>query len=156
MKSLDVSTLFDRAIKSMAGITTNDDIEIILRKNSDTIPVITGDEDRIFQVVTNLLSNAIKFTEKGVIICSVEVKSDYIQCFVKDSGLGIAEQDLVRIFDKFQQAGDTLTEKPQGTGLGLPICKEIIEHHNGQIWADSRPGKGSTFYLHFHSLPKTL
>ena len=95
MKSLDVSTLFDRAIKSMAGITTNDDIEIILRKNSDTIPVITGDEDRIFQVVTNLLSNAIKFTEKGVIICSVEVKSDYIQCFVKDSGLGIAEQDLV-------------------------------------------------------------
>ena len=147
MKSLDISTLFDRAIKSMAGITTNDDIEIILRKNSDTIPLITGDEDRIFQVITNLLSNAIKFTEKGIIICSVEVKSDYIQCFVKDSGLGIAEQDLVRIFDKFQQAGDTLTEKPQGTGLGLPICKEIIEHHKGQIWADSRPGKGSTFYF---------
>ena len=62
---------------------------------------------------------------------------------VKDSGL-VAEQDLVRIMTNSNRLA-ILTEKPQGTGLGLPICEEIIEHHKGQIWADSRPGKGSTF-----------
>lgn len=147
MQSINVASLFEKAIKSIAGIIANPDLEIIMRNETHDLPDIIGDEDRVYQVITNLLSNAIKFTPKGAIICSVQLKDDYVQCYVKDSGTGIAEHDLVRIFDKFQQAGDTLTEKPQGTGLGLPICKEIIEHHKGQIWADSRPGKGSTFYF---------
>ena len=58
---------------------------------------------------------------------------------------GIAEAEQSKVFDKFKQVGDTLTEKPKGTGLGLPICKQIVEHHGGRIWVESEPGKGSTF-----------
>jgi len=64
---------------------------------------------------------------------------------VTDSGIGIAPADQPKVFEKFKQVGDTLTDKPKGTGLGLPICKEIIEYHGGHIWVESEPGKGSTF-----------
>ena len=62
-----------------------------------------------------------------------------------DSGIGIAPADQPKVFEKFKQVGDTLTDKPKGTGLGLPICKEIVEYHGGRIWVESEPGKGSTF-----------
>jgi CheY-like chemotaxis protein len=64
---------------------------------------------------------------------------------VTDSGIGIAPADQSKVFEKFKQVGDTLTDKPKGTGLGLPICKEIVEYHGGRIWVESEPGKGSTF-----------
>ena len=64
---------------------------------------------------------------------------------VKDSGIGIAPDDQPKVFEKFKQVGDTLTDKPKGTGLGLPICKEIVEYHGGRIWVESEPGRGSTF-----------
>ena len=64
---------------------------------------------------------------------------------VTDSGIGIAPADQPKVFEKFKQVGDTLTDKPKGTGLGLPICKEIVEYHGGQIWVESAPGEGSTF-----------
>ena len=64
---------------------------------------------------------------------------------VKDSGIGIAPGDQPKVFEKFKQVGDTLTDKPKGTGLGLPICKEIVEYHGGRIWVESEPGQGSTF-----------
>ena len=64
---------------------------------------------------------------------------------VIDSGIGIAPADQPKVFEKFKQVGDTLTDKPKGTGLGLPICKEIVEYHGGHIWVESKPGQGSTF-----------
>ena len=64
---------------------------------------------------------------------------------VVDSGVGIAKEDQHKVFEKFKQVGDTLTDKPKGTGLGLPICKQIVEHHNGVIWVESEVGKGSIF-----------
>ena len=64
---------------------------------------------------------------------------------VTDSGIGIAPADQAKVFEKFKQVGDTLTDKPKGTGLGLPICKEIVEYHGGRIWVESEPGQGSTF-----------
>jgi CheY-like chemotaxis protein len=69
---------------------------------------------------------------------------------VTDSGIGIAPKDHKSVFEKFKQVGDTLTDKPKGTGLGLPICKEIVEHYGGKLWVESQLGKGSTF---FFSLP---
>ena len=62
-----------------------------------------------------------------------------------DNGSGIAKQDQEKIFERFQQAGNTLTDKPQGTGLGLPICREILRRFGGDIWVESEPGKGATF-----------
>ena len=70
---------------------------------------------------------------------------------VVDTGLGIAPADQPKVFERFKQVGDTLTDKPKGTGLGLPICREIVEHHGGRIWVESQPGQGATFYF---TLPK--
>ena len=105
---------------------------------------LCGDPDRMTQVVTNLLSNAIKFTEEGSITCELERGEDVITVKVIDTGIGLAQEDLNQIFDQFKQIGDTLTDKPKGTGLGLPISKEIIEYHGGRIWAESELGRGST------------
>ena len=73
---------------------------------------------------------------------------------VSDTGIGIAPADQARVFDKFTQVGDTLTDKPHGTGLGLPICREIIERHGGRIWVESEVGAGSTFSFVLPLLPR--
>lgn len=125
------------------------------------LPLVSCDKDRLVQVVTNLLSNSIKFTpEDGKISVVVKVieaggsggESGMVVVSVADTGVGIAPENYEAVFEKFKQVGDTLTDKPQGTGLGLPICKEIIEHYGGQIWVESELGKGSVF---FFSLPIT-
>jgi signal transduction histidine kinase/HAMP domain-containing protein len=114
------------------------------------LPAITGDLDRLQQVVINLISNAVKFSDQGEIICKAVSQNGEVIVSVKDQGVGIAREDHGMVFEKFKQVGDTLTDKPQGTGLGLPICKEIIEVHGGRIWLESEIGQGSTFYF---SLP---
>ncbi|MES1220765.1 MAG: GAF domain-containing protein, partial [Bacteroidota bacterium] len=110
------------------------------------LPVISGDHDKLIQVVVNLLSNAVKFTNEGTVSCRVFKQDDDIVVSITDSGIGIAKEDYGAVFEQFKQVGgDTLTDKPKGTGLGLPICKEIVEHHGGHIWLESERGKGSTF-----------
>nr|WP_299074102.1 response regulator [uncultured Allomuricauda sp.] len=121
---------------------------LVLKKNiPEDLPIIKADEDKLIQVIINLLSNAVKFTEKGTV--SVEAYQDKGQLIfeVQDTGIGVAEKDKHKIFERFRQAGDTLTDKPQGTGLGLPICREIIEHHGGIIWMKSEFNVGSTFFF---------
>ena len=117
------------------------------------LPVIRGDRHRLEQVVINLLSNACKFTDTG----SVTVRTTHDQADVvlaiTDTGPGIAPDDRGDLFVRFKQVGDTLTGKPQGTGLGLPICKEIVEHHGGHIDVDSEIGRGTTFSV---TLPRPI
>jgi PAS domain S-box-containing protein len=118
------------------------------------LPTVSCDKDRLVQVVTNLLSNSIKFTpEEGKITVGTKVveasesngEPGMVVVSVSDTGIGIAPENYEVVFEKFKQVGDTLTDKPRGTGLGLPICKEIIEHYGGRIWVESELGKGSTF-----------
>ncbi|WP_019498629.1 HAMP domain-containing histidine kinase [Pseudanabaena sp. PCC 6802] len=109
------------------------------------LPKVTGDRDRILQVMSNLLSNALKFTQTGGVICRLHQDGDLVVFSVKDTGIGISKEDSSNVFEKFKQVGDVLTGKPQGTGLGLPICKAIVTHHGGRIWFESTPGQGSTF-----------
>ena len=111
------------------------------------LPAITGDRDRLVQVVINLISNAVKFTSAGSVTCRVTRKGNEVLVSVSDTGLGIAPADQPKVFERFKQVGDTLTDKPKGTGLGLPISKEIIEHHGGRLWVESELGKGSTFFF---------
>ena len=131
----------------------------------DHTPVLWADSDRIIQVLTNLLGNALKFTpEAGTIKIGVEHRppdpadrigtsgerssisgEGYITISVSDTGPGIPEDDLERVFDKFYQTDHSMTRKTGGTGLGLPICREIISRHGGRIWAESTRGQGSTF-----------
>jgi signal transduction histidine kinase len=115
----------------------------------DDLPPVTGDRDRLIQVVINLISNAVKFTPTGTITCSAGLTADYGRSLlivsVADTGMGIAPEDQARVFEQFSQAGDTLTDTPRGTGLGLPICREIVEQHGGRLWVESEVGHGSRF-----------
>ncbi len=136
-------------------------------KESDNLPDITADSQRLEQVLTNLVSNAIKFTpeDKEITISSSLVNSkdiqineyfkdsivlkntDYIMVCVKDEGIGIEGKDLLHAFDKFAQIENSLSRKAGGTGLGLPIAKQLLEAHQGAIWCDSELHKGSKFYF---------
>jgi len=79
------------------------------------------------------------------VICQAQVRQHEIVVSVIDTGIGLAPADQKTIFEKFKQVGNTLTDKPQGTGLGLTICKQIIEQHGGKIWVESELGQGSNF-----------
>ena len=113
----------------------------------DGLPDIYADKDRFIQVIINILSNAVKFTSYGDITVGAKSFRDSVLISVSDKGTGISKENLTKVFEKFKQVGDTLTDKPKGTGLGLPICKQIVEHYGGKIWAESDEGKGSTFYF---------
>lgn len=105
---------------------------------------VTGDRDRLQQVFVNLFANAVKFTDKGGLRVRLLQDSGTFQVEVEDTGPGIAAQDLERIFDKFERVGHGAEE---GSGLGLPIARDIVELHQGRIWAESRIGQGSRFII---------
>lgn len=113
----------------------------------ESVPTIVADRDRIMQVLLNLLSNAIKFcdNEAGWVGVKLSRSNSDLRVDVSDNGPGIRSEDVELIFEKFRQVGDTLTEKPQGTGLGLPICQQIITYFGGKLWVNSQPGRGATF-----------
>jgi signal transduction histidine kinase/DNA-binding response OmpR family regulator len=117
----------------------------LVKQIAPDLPMVSGDRDRLVQVVINLISNSVKFTDAGSVTCRAERRGDELVVSVSDTGLGISRADQPKVFERFKQVGDTLTDKPKGTGLGLPICKEIVEHHGGRIWVESEPGRGSTF-----------
>jgi len=144
MTTLKVSEMIDRAISATALLIEQKGLSLI-KNIADKIPDITGDRDRLVQAMINLISNAVKFTENGSVTCTAEKMDDYIKISVIDTGIGIAKEEQEKVFEKFKQIGDTLTDKPKGTGLGLPICKQIVDYHGGTIWIESEPGKGSNF-----------
>ncbi|MFZ1714520.1 MAG: ATP-binding protein, partial [Saprospiraceae bacterium] len=118
---------------------------VLIKDIDDSLPTIVGDKDKLIQVMVNLISNSVKFTPTGTVTCKVLAVQNEILVSIADTGIGIANKDHSVVFEQFKQVGDTLTDKPKGTGLGLPICKEIVEHHGGRIWLESELGKGSTF-----------
>jgi signal transduction histidine kinase len=139
-----MAEVIDRALAATAGLFDAKGIKA-RRDVADGLPEIDAEHDGLIQVVINLLSNAVKFTDRGSVTCRARLTGEGIEVRVIDTGIGIAPADQAFVFEKFIQVGDTLTEKPRGTGLGLTICKEIVEWHGGRIWVASKPGKGSTF-----------
>lgn len=107
--------------------------------------IIYSDRDKLFQVLSNLIGNAVKFTEKGYIEIAICEKENFIEFSVLDTGRGISQVDLVKIFGKFEQFGETLKNNDKGIGLGLVIAKDIVELSKGKIWVESELGKGSKF-----------
>ena len=144
MEPLDLHEIIEHCLAATAPLFQRKKIDII--KELRAIKhFVAGDKSRFIQVLINLLSNAVKFTETGYIKIHTENCGNEIIVSVIDSGVGVKPENQQRIFEKFRQVGDTLTEKPKGTGLGLPICKQIIEHYQGRIWVESQLGKGSSF-----------
>ncbi|MEH2081476.1 MAG: PAS domain S-box protein [Nostoc sp.] len=144
MQPIDPSELLDWANNSTAGLFETNGLQLV-SEIEPGLPQIVGDRNRLLQVLINLISNAVKFTESGCVTCRVKQENDGVCFSVIDTGIGIAPEDQPKVFEKFRQVGDTLTDKPKGTGLGLPICKQIVDHHGGRIWVESEPGKGSIF-----------
>ncbi|HET9747452.1 MAG TPA: GAF domain-containing protein [Chitinophagaceae bacterium] len=144
-ENTSMTEVAERAIAATSSLFDQKKLDLIKEIDED-LPNISGDRDKLIQVIINLISNSVKFTDEGSVTCRVFKEKNEIIVSVKDTGIGIAKEDYAAVFEQFKQVGgDTLTDKPKGTGLGLPICKEIVEHHGGRIWLDSEVGKGSTF-----------
>ncbi len=108
---------------------------------------VNVDPDRLREVITNLFDNAVKYTPEGRVTIGLTGNDGVAQCYVRDTGPGIPPDDLPHLFQKFYRVDNSATRTIGGTGLGLFICKKIIELYRGRIWVESEVGKGSTFYI---------
>ena len=143
---LDLREVIRDAVSTTSQLLREHEIALDLAL-PDEAPRVRADRDRLMQVMLNLVSNAVKFCPRGTgrIGIALRVQPDALQVDVSDNGIGIAAADHDLIFEKFRQVGDTLTEKPQGTGLGLPISRQIVQHFGGRLWVHSELGQGATF-----------
>jgi signal transduction histidine kinase len=146
--NIDLTELIKIALANVEVLLQDKDITLESDIASN-LPLLTGDRKRILQVVLNLLSNACKFTDEGTVKISSQVKGNSVEIKVSDTGTGIAKEDFEAVFQPFQQT-DTGIRQGGGTGLGMPITKNLVEVHGGKIWFESVLGTGTTFYV---SLP---
>jgi len=140
---VDVGQLVGDVAKAQRPLVQQKGVEIKIDIETPS-PHARADERRLRQVITNIISNAVKFTEKGSIEISARRDAERVVISVKDTGPGIAEEQLPKLFSEFVQLG-SLKQRARGTGLGLAICKRLVEAHGGQVAAESQVGKGSTF-----------
>jgi Na+/proline symporter/nitrogen-specific signal transduction histidine kinase len=154
LEVLDLRTVIDDAVAATAQLFQEKSVRLDKRL-PERPAMVRGDRDQLMQVTINLLSNAVKFCEpeSGHVDVRLHARNDEVRVEVRDNGSGIPPDELPRIFDKFHQVNDRRSGKPQGTGLGLPISRRIIEHHRGRIWAESRLDEGTTF---FYTLPSVV
>ncbi|MFO1372821.1 MAG: sensor histidine kinase [Candidatus Competibacteraceae bacterium] len=148
IEDLDLRALVQDAINSTSQLFR--DKAVALHEELGEQPImISGDHDRLTQVVINLLSNAVKFCpdDDGEVTIRLQPAGERWRIEVIDNGPGIARHQHKRIFDKFHQVNDSHAGKPKGTGLGLPISQKIVAHHHGRIWVESQPGHGATFIV---------
>jgi two-component system cell cycle sensor histidine kinase PleC len=146
LKKVQPADCIKESMENMKSLVDEKNIAVTIKINK--LPKIIIDKDRITQVLTNLIDNAIKFTpENGNITIGAEKQKNDILVEVKDTGIGISEKNLKKIFLPFFQIDSTYSRKYKGTGLGLAICKGIVEQHGGKILVKSKLGKGSTFYF---------
>jgi PAS domain S-box-containing protein len=146
MEKIDPVEFLNEIVEDMRPAITNKKLEFPVNI-PPSLPHILGDKNRISQVLKNLMSNSLKFTDCGSIGLNVEKKDNHILITVEDTGIGISQNELKKIFTKFYQAYTGEDRNNEGTGLGLFISKEIIKKHNGTIWAESEVGKGSRFII---------
>ena len=147
MADLPPRAVIEQALAATAGLFAKARHISLETSIAADLPPIRADADRLTQVIVNLISNAVKFCAQkdGRIQLEAWQDAGFLRVDLKDNGIGIAKADQQKIFERFQQAGNTLTDKPQGTGLGLPISRQILQRFGGEIWVESEPGKGSTF-----------
>ena len=162
---MHVEPVIEYVKTNLSEVAKEKGLDIVFIPTEENVEVY-ADSNRLEQVLTNLVSNAIKFTTEGNIEISSKVvnarelhydqcfeedikklQGNYLQVCVADNGIGIERKDLNHVFDKFAQIENSLSRKVGGTGLGLPIARQLMEAHNGAIWCDSELNKGSKFYF---------
>jgi CheY-like chemotaxis protein len=152
LKPIETSHLLLLALESQQGVAAEASI-ITGTDVSPNLPALLGDEERLLEVLDNLIGNAVKFTAAGgTITVGAGARNADVLVWVKDTGSGIDAEQLPHIFDRFWQAKK---RERRGIGLGLSICKAIVEAHGGQIWAESTPGAGTTLFFTVPAAPQT-
>jgi signal transduction histidine kinase len=151
-ENIDLIELIEEIIKANVPLVMKKGLELNYSFSSSIPRYIIGDPKRLRQVLGNLLSNAIKFTESGEISIDIRkisgIKDNVELCFsVEDTGIGIAAEDIGKIFTTFGQVDNSFTRKIGGTGLGLVISKQLVEMMGGKLYVESEKGKGSRFYF---------
>lgn len=150
-ENIPVNQLFDQLLSSYLPLCKNKGIN--LNKSipvNQTEVIISADHQKLKQILENLLSNAYKFTETGHIEAGYKIEDESIVFFIKDTGIGLNENEIKTIFDRFNQGNEEISKKFGGTGLGLSIVKAYVEKMEGKIWVKSKKNRGSDFYF---SLP---
>jgi signal transduction histidine kinase/CheY-like chemotaxis protein len=153
IKELDIKWLVDSVIPTFEPMIKQKGLKLSVNID-EGLPFIYGDEERIKQILINLVSNAVKFTHEGGITINAKVSERgvkpgeapiFAEVCVEDTGIGIKEEDISRIFDKFVQVDLTMIRQYEGTGLGLSITRGLVSLHKGMIWVTSKYGEGSRF-----------
>lgn len=161
MAPVDVRRCVEEALDMVALNAARAGLDLAYEIAPGTPPGLLGDHLRLRQVLTNYLSNAVKFTRSGEVVVSVDAQADehgryFFHFAVRDTGVGIAEDNLKRLFQSFSQAENSTSRVYGGTGLGLAICKRLIELMGGAVWVDSVVGRGSTFHARFSAELATI
>jgi signal transduction histidine kinase len=147
MAEMDTSKIATEAVDAMQGLALQKGLTLTVDSGAASI-VIYGDFNRLKDVMIRLIDNAIKFTMEGAIKVGINTEQDNACVYVSDTGIGIALHVKDRVFEPLEEIYKTEHKDiPQRTGLGLAICKAVIQHHGGKIWFESKSGKGSTFYF---------
>jgi signal transduction histidine kinase len=143
---IDLREVIEDSVTAMGQIFSERGVKLDVEVPRE-VPTIHADRDRLMQVIINLLSNAAKFcaTKDGKVGIRLSAEANALRVNVRDNGRGVRSEEREVIFEKFRQVGDTLTGKPQGTGLGLPISRQIISHFGGRLWVENAAGAGATF-----------
>jgi Na+/proline symporter/nitrogen-specific signal transduction histidine kinase len=153
VESVDLRDVVEQSVTTTRQLFKDKNVALAVEMPQASA-VVGVDRDRYVQVLINLLSNAVKFVAADtgkVDVSLIENPSEFVIA-VADNGPGIRRQDQTVVFEKFRQVGNVMTDKPAGTGLGLPISRQIVEHFKGRLWVDSKPGAGACFSF---SVPKS-
>ncbi len=143
---VDIQSVVQQAVNSISGMYLENGLSLTLHSGTASIAPIRADPDRLMQVMLNLLSNAAKFVPHpgGKVDVYITDAPEGVTVAVQDNGKGIAQHEQEQVFEKFRQAGE-FSDRPQGTGLGLPISRQIVEHFGGRMWLESELGAGARF-----------
>jgi two-component system phosphate regulon sensor histidine kinase PhoR len=145
LKPVDPGRLLHSACERMRAQAERSGIDLSTHA-PEGLPALWADRSRLEQVLVNLIHNALKFTRPGGSVqLTVKMEGEFIRFEVRDTGVGIPEEDLARIFERFYKTDRARSSG--GTGLGLSIARHLVEAHGGRIWAESREGAGSRFYF---------
>lgn len=140
----EINSFIDSIVDEFNQMAEEKNIKLIFNPAKDGLQVF-GDKEKLRQVFNNLLQNAIKYTDEGSVEIILEEEKKFVNVLIKDTGIGIPEEDLNRIFERFYRVDKARSRAVGGTGLGLAIVKHIIEAHNSKILVQSRLGEGSQF-----------
>lgn len=148
MRKEELVSLIDETVFDFHGESFKKGIELIFLRPEDSEIFTEYDKEKIRVVLQNLIENSIKYSTTGDrVFVALKKNNDELEISIKDTGIGIPASEQPKIFEKFYRATNAKEKEEIGSGLGLYTIKQIIEHHNGKIWFESEPEKGSTFYF---------